>query len=264
MKLLFLLPFTALLFYGCAVRAALFPGNPQTGMPRLTNGFTTVLETTGRKAYGYLVTNGGRLLVLFHGNASTVGSFGWIIQSLAHNGFTVLCPEYPGFGAAKAYTPNETDIYHDVETLITNAQFLTKTHSSNTVFLAHSMGTGVAVEMAARGYASRMVLLAPFLSLPDAADAQAGFLGRIMVRDIFDSRSKAPRIPIPVLVIHGGSDEVIPVEQGKTLSALFPDGRYISYYHLRHNLPGQLFQPLLWTNVRPFLTMTDPVIKETP
>ena len=44
------------------------------------------------------------------------------------------------------------------------------------------------------------------------------------MRDPFDSASKAPGIDIPVLVLHGDQDEVIPVWMGQKLGGLFPHG----------------------------------------
>jgi pimeloyl-ACP methyl ester carboxylesterase len=55
------------------------------------------------------------------------------------------------------------------------------------------------------------------------------------VRDAFDSAAKAPEISLPVLVVHGTDDEVIPFALGRKLAASFPKARFLPLERGRHN-----------------------------
>jgi uncharacterized protein len=80
------------------------------------------------------------------------------------------------------------------------------------------------------------LLLSPYTSLPDvAARVMPAFPVRLLMRDRFDSASRAASIKVPVLVVHGTDDEVIPYDLGRRLSALFPHATLVSINHGHHN-----------------------------
>jgi pimeloyl-ACP methyl ester carboxylesterase len=77
--------------------------------------------------------------------------------------------------------------------------------------------------MARRGYGARLALITPYTSIVDLAATIAPFLpARLLVRDRFDNAAKAPNLDLPVLIVHGTNDEVVPASMGKELSRLFP------------------------------------------
>ena len=47
------------------------------------------------------------------------------------------------------------------------------------------------------------------------------------MRHPFDSAARAPGIDVPVLVVHGREDAVIPVHHGRELATRFPNARYV-------------------------------------
>jgi pimeloyl-ACP methyl ester carboxylesterase len=105
-----------------------------------------------------------------------------------------------------------------------------------TVLSSRSVGGGVAVEMAKRGHGARLVLLAPFTSVVDMANLAFPFLPtRLLVRDRFDNAAKAPGIRVPVLILHGDQDEIIPVEMGQRLGKLFPHATLETIPGAHHN-----------------------------
>jgi pimeloyl-ACP methyl ester carboxylesterase len=104
------------------------------------------------------------------------------------------------------------------------------------VLEGQSLGSGVAVWLAQHGWGTRMVLLSPYTSLPDVgARAFPMFPVRLLMRDRFDSASRAPSIRMPVLVLHGPNDEVVPFELGKALASKFPNARFVEVPSARHN-----------------------------
>eukprot|EP00622_Pseudochattonella_farcimen_P000749 FR735302.1.p1 GENE.FR735302.1~~FR735302.1.p1 ORF type:complete len:184 (+),score=18.92 FR735302.1:1-552(+) len=111
------------------------------------------------------------------------------------------------------------------------------------VLVGQSIGCAVAIEMAARGYGSSCILISPFLSIRDMAETLFPFLKPALqvapwlVKDRLDNARKAPSLGgnVPVLVLHGTEDEVVPVRQGRQLATLFQRATYLELADTGHN-----------------------------
>ena len=121
----------------------------------------------------------------------------------------------------------------------------------------NSLGTGVATEMAFRGHGSRLILQAPFTSIPDVAMTVAPFLPlRAIMKDRFASLEKAPFIQLPTLIVHGDADGVVPYRMGRRLSERFAHATL-------HTVPGgghsdlYLRDPTLLDRIAAFAAATD-------
>ena len=165
-------------------------------------------------------------VAFFHGNGETMGDNVELARALVARGLSVLLVEYRGYGVAKAAgAPTEDGLYADAAAAL---QALGAA-PEDVVLMGFSLGTGVAVEMETRGLGRAMVLVAPYTSIPDVGAARVPLLPiRLLVRDRFDTASKAPRIQTPVLVIQGDADEVVPFDMGEVLAHTFPHGRLIA------------------------------------
>lgn len=165
---------------------------------------------------------GAPTLVYFHGNAEQLFDELRLAQELHGQGLGFYGIEYPGYGRSPG-EPSEKAIYEAAEIGI--AALRAQGVDLGAIVLAgRSLGTGVAVEMARRGLGSRLVLVAPYTSIPDVGQRQFPWLPvRLLARDRFDSKAKAPGLRIPALIVHGDRDEVIPVDMGRELGRVLPN-----------------------------------------
>jgi fermentation-respiration switch protein FrsA (DUF1100 family) len=159
------------------------------------------------------------ILLFFMGDtgvmADRIGDFAPYIAQ----GYGILLLGYRGFGGNPG-TPSEKGLYKDARAAV---GWLTKEGYalSRVVFYGHSLGTGIAVEMAVNYPGAKAVVLeAPYTTLPNTVVLnmplmQAGWF----MKDRYDNLAKIAKIKIPLLIIQGTSDEVIPVAQGKALYA---------------------------------------------
>jgi alpha-beta hydrolase superfamily lysophospholipase len=173
-------------------------------------------------------------MVHFHGNGEQLAGQVELGEALHERGLGFLAVEYPGYGTNPG-TPSEEGLYRAAEVALAELR-ASGVGPESTVLSSRSLGGGVAVEMAKRGHGARMVLLAPFTSIVDMANHAFPVLpARLLVRDRFDNAAKALGISIPVLILHGDQDEVIPVEMGQRLGRLFPNATMETIPGARHN-----------------------------
>ncbi|MBL8681167.1 MAG: alpha/beta hydrolase [Myxococcales bacterium] len=176
-----------------------------------------------------------RTIVHFHGNGEQVASLEQFARSAHERGLGYCAIEYPGYGMLSQRAPSETSIYRAAESTLRQLE-QRGVRRSQMVLTGQSLGTGVATEMATRGWGSRLVLLSPYTSIVDVAQRLVVVLpAALIIRDRFDTRSKAPSVRVPVLIVHGAEDTLIPVEMGRGLSRLFPRARFVELAGRGHN-----------------------------
>lgn len=162
------------------------------------------------------VFEGGPTIVYFHGNASSIGRLTHVQQQLTAHGFGLILPEYPGYAGAPG-SPTEAGIYEAARVAIALSK-------QKPICIGQSLGTGVASRMAYEGLCEKLVLLAPFTSIPDAASISYPWLPvHALVRDRFDTASIAAKITMPTMIIHGANDNQVPTHMGRKLSTIFPN-----------------------------------------
>lgn len=83
-----------------------------------------------------------------------------------------------------------------------------------------SLGSGVATHLAREVSARALILEAPFTGVDDVAATHFSPLARVLIRDSFRSRDWIGDVRMPVLIVHGDRDTVVPYAQGQSLYAL--------------------------------------------
>jgi hypothetical protein len=83
------------------------------------------------------------------------------------------------------------------------------------------------------------VLVSPYTSMTDMARPLVGPLAPLLVPDRFDSQARAPSVELPVVVIHGTADDLVPFEMGQALARRFPRARLVPIAGAGHvDIPG--------------------------
>jgi hypothetical protein len=163
-------------------------------------------------------------LLYFHGTFRTLTQNLPKIAALRQAGFAVLAVEYRGWGLSTPITPSEQSILQDADTAWAELQ-RREPRAASRVLYGHSMGSGVAVDVASRLHAGAdygaLILESSFTSFHDIARS-AGFLAGLAAyasNERFASDEKIAHVDAPVLMIHGSADTTIPVSLGERLFA---------------------------------------------
>lgn len=154
---------------------------------------------------------GKKAIIYCHGNMEDATSGGGRFSEIADNGYTIATIEYPGYGLADGH-PNEADCYRNAHRLY---DWLVgeRGFSGGEIFVVgYSLGTGVAVELAATREVAGLWLEAPFLSASRVITRI-----RLLLIDPFPNVSRIGQINCPLVILHGTDDKVIPFRQGRAL-----------------------------------------------
>ena len=161
-------------------------------------------------------------LLYFHGTFRNLFENARKIDSLRTAGFAVLAVDYRGWGLSTPITPSEQTILMDADIAWAELQ-RHEPRPAQRVIYGHSMGSGVAVDLASRlrpdtDYGA-LVLESAFSSFTDLAHG-AGVLATVLAlanNERFASIAKIKKVQAPLLMIHGSADTTIPISLGKKL-----------------------------------------------
>lgn len=163
-------------------------------------------------------------LLYFHGTFRTLFENLHKIDALREAGFAILAVDYRGWGLSTPIMPSEQTILQDAQTAWTELQ-RREPRASQRVLYGHSMGSGVAVDVASRLRAKTdygaLILESAFTDFTDVA-WEAGYLARFLVlfnSERFASLEKIARVQAPLLMLHGRQDTTIPMRLGEKLFA---------------------------------------------
>lgn len=158
-------------------------------------------------------------VVFFHGNADSLQSAAHVADPYISAGYGFLLAEYRGYSGLPG-SPTEAGLYNDARADV-RGLLARGVEEKRIILFGHSLGTGVAVEMATEFHAGGVMLLAPFLSIPQAAQVHYPFLpAALLTLDRYDNEKKIGWVHMPLLIANGAQDQVIPPSEGIKLDSL--------------------------------------------
>jgi len=158
------------------------------------------------------------LVLYFHGNGGSLRYRVARFNALTADGTGLLALSYRGYGGSSG-SPTEDGLLADAAAAYAFAA--ARTPAERLVLWGESLGSGVAIALAAEQKVARMVLEAPFSSAVDIGARAYWFLPvRLLMKDQFRSDLRVPRVKVPILILHGSQDGVVPISFGERLFAL--------------------------------------------
>jgi pimeloyl-ACP methyl ester carboxylesterase len=162
---------------------------------------------------------GPKAIVYFGGNSEDVSHSVPLIAE-AFPDTAVYALHYRGYGGS-AGRPTEADLVADAIALFDTVQ---RRHP-DVVVIGRSLGTGIAIQVAARRHSRHLVLVTPYDSIAEvAAGRYPAFPVHWIVQDRYESWRVAPHIRVPTLVIAAEFDQTIPMRHTQRLLQHFAPG----------------------------------------
>lgn len=206
---------------------------------------------------------GSRCVLLFlHGNASDIGQNHAFLERLRDAcQVNVVAVEYPGYGLYRSYeTPSEVALF--ARTLKAFDSIVSQETVDAIVLVGYSLGSTAACEIAHKRRShpklKGVVLLSPFASVHDLIRDLtshnfnpyiAAGLKRLIPNSHFPNQESIKAVPVPILVIHGSADEIIPVRHAHRLALAAPDARLVIVANMKHDINAPQFEPLVLNHV---------------
>ena len=157
------------------------------------------------------------LVLYFQGNAGALRNRADRFRVLADDGTGVVALSYRGYGGSTG-RPTEQGLIADAEAAYAFAA--ARTRPERIVVWGESLGTGVAVALAAAHRIGRLVLESPFTSAADVGARVYWYLPvQSLMKDPFRSDARIGRVTVPLLILHGARDSVVPIALGERLFA---------------------------------------------
>jgi hypothetical protein len=216
-----------------------FPDRTRTppaaaGLPQAEEVVLTTADGERLVAWHVPPREGKPVVIYFQGNAGALnlraGRFKWLVG----DGFGLIALSYRGYGGSTG-KPTEAGMLLDAAAAY---DFAASRHPPGRIVLwGESLGTGVAVALAAERPTGGLILDAPFTSTADIGASAYPFVPvRWFIKDSFRSDERIGRVKVPLLVLHGEQDRIIPIAFGEKLFALanepkqmvrFPSGGHV-------------------------------------
>ena len=169
-------------------------------------------------AWFHAPREGQPLFIYLHGNGANLTARNRRLMALAAQGWGFLGVSYRGYGGSSG-SPTEDGLIADAEAGYAKARELG--FEPGRIFLfGESLGTGVAVALAAKREVRGVALEAPYSSIADVAGAIYWYVPvRYLLRDQFRSDERVKAVRAPLFIMHGDPDHVVPIRFGEKLFA---------------------------------------------
>jgi fermentation-respiration switch protein FrsA (DUF1100 family) len=194
----------------------------------------------------------GRPTVLyFHGNGGNLAKLSERVRRYVARGWGVLFLSYRGYSGSTG-VPSESANVADAK-LAYDALRAAGVDPEDIIVYGQSLGSGIAVQVAAEKDVGGLVLDAPYTSIVDVAAVSYPYLPvRRFVLDRYETMKFLPQVTAPLLVLHGEDDRVVPVEMGKAVYAAANAPKEIATFpragHSDHHLHGSQEELFRWVD----------------
>lgn len=164
---------------------------------------------------------GRRVVIYCPGNGDSLAGAAGRFRDIVADGTGLIALSYRGY-AGSSGQPSEHGLLADAAA--TYAFAASRYEPGRMIAWGYSLGTGVAIALAADHPFAALILEAPYTSITDVAAAAFPYLPvRLLLKDHFASDTRLQRVTAPILMMHGTEDTTIPIAFGERLFALAHD-----------------------------------------
>lgn len=212
----------------------------------------------GTKLFGWYVESAGTPAVLLwcHGNAGNIINRLDNLRELYHLGLSVFLFDYRGYGRSQG-RPSEDGLYQDALGAYAHVTGTRRIRSERLVLFGRSLGAAVAGEVASQRPAAGLILESSFPSVEALAKFHYfGLPAHWLLAARFNLADRLKHVSVPVLVIHGDQDEIVPIQLGRQVfeAAKDPKAFYL--------VPGADHNNLYQVGGRPYFQRLKQFVEE--
>ena len=169
-----------------------------------------------------------KTMIYFHGNAGNLSNRIYKLNLIKDFDINFLIVAYRGFSGNEG-KPTEEGLYRDARDAL---RWLNKQNveDEKIIIYGESLGTGVSTEVSQNKNYAGLILESPFTSMVDAGKHYYFYLPvSLLLKDRYETIKKLKNIKVPILVMHGENDKIVPFHMGKKVFSKANDPKY-SYF----------------------------------
>ena len=190
----------------------------------------------------------GPAVIFAHGNGELIDHWPEPLAELRRMGVSVLMPEYRGYGRTPGW-PSQEAITEDYVKFYDLLAARPEVDRRRIVFFGRSLGGGAVCSLARQRKPRAMILMSTFTSVTRMA--RRYLVPSFLVRDPFDNLTAVSQLDIPLLIVHGRQDSLVPYEHGQKLHAAARQSELVTYEADHNDCPPNW--SAFWGDLRRFL-----------
>ena len=173
----------------------------------------------------YNTKKNSKTILFLHGNAGSLENRTYKLNHFKNLNLNFLIIAWRGFSGSSG-KPNEKGLYEDAKSA-TNWLKGRGIHEKDIILYGESLGTGVAIEIAQNKNYGGIILESPFTSMVNMGKKYYPFFPvKFLLKDKYESNKKIDKINIPIFIIHGKVDKIVPYKMGKKMYELANEPKY--------------------------------------
>jgi hypothetical protein len=195
---------------------------------------------------------GGPVLLYCHGNAGNLTHRAEHVKGLAEHGFGVFIFDYRGYGRSEG-SPEERALYLDAEAAYLQLTRELGVAPRRVLPFGRSLGGTVALHVGLRCRVAGVIVEGAIRSVPDVARQRLLLMPLApFCHNRFDSVGRARHLRVPLLVVHGTEDAVVPFEHGQSISAAARNAEFYAAQRAGHEDAWQVCGEAYYERLRRF------------
>jgi pimeloyl-ACP methyl ester carboxylesterase len=180
----------------------------------------TLLLQKAAEKHGALADSPAPTILFFYGGGGTIAASLDLLKTWRELGANVAIVDYPGYGMSGG-EPSERALYASADAAYDFLRSRSDIDPAKIIIVGQSLGTGIAIDLAARKPCAALVLFSPYTNMGAMAHLQYPWLPTsLILRHYFRSDQKIAQVSAPILIVHGRQDHTIPIQMSKDLAAI--------------------------------------------
>lgn len=182
-------------------------------------------------------------VLFFYGNGTCLAWCEQLMDHFQRLGYLVGVADYVGYGASAGH-PSEKGCYETADAVYEYFTDQLQIAPEDLVIIGHSLGSGVAADLASRKKSGKLILCSGFTSLPEVGQELYPWLPvRLLLKYHFNTAAKLPKVNASILFLHGDRDQIVPVKMSRTNHQIAQDSgkdcRLVILQGKNHDILGQ-------------------------
>lgn len=188
------------------------------------------------------------IVLHFHGNEQNILDMESLAKPFVDMGYSFVSMDYRTYGKSTG-TLSEENLFLDAKLFL---ELLEKRgwKQSDIILMGHSIGTGIATQLASISNTKALILYAPYYTFKDLISEKMPILPiGMLIKYPLNSAKYMESVNCPVLILHGTLDELVPINHAKKLSKI--NGKLISIENGEHENLTEFDE--FWMGISQFL-----------